>query len=388
MSIKTEPLGLAEVEILDAEPERVLERSAAQGVLLMKVRRKDACTTAARVWERDLPVLRETARDCGGSVRVQRLRGGSRIRQSLRTRWWLLASLLISAALLAVSSLFVWEIRVCGCETLSEGQVLRALADCGVERGCFWPGISADLVRSRMLTELPELGWMTVNLSGSRATVLVSERKEKPEIYEEERAADIVAAKTGQIRSVTVLNGRALVQPGDAVLAGELLVSGTVESLTRPERHVRALAEIQADTWVELTAVCPREMLSLQESDTPHSRFSVQFGSHRRVFSVFLRKGLDESEKIRHEYILGVGGLFSFPVTLIREEWRSRTPSSGEASREEEMKAALLRRLEEQTDGEILSHSYSVGWTEELLTVTLRAHCLENIAQTAEIPSP
>ena len=40
------------------------------------------------------------------------------------------------------------------------------------------------------------------------------------------------------------------------------------------------------------------------------------------------------------------------------------------------METALLRRLEEQIDGEILESSFSVGRAEGLLLVTLRAHCL------------
>ena len=97
-------------------------------------------------------------------------------------------------------------------------------------------------------------------------------------------------------------------------------------------------------------------------------------------------KGLDECDKIVHEYNLGVKGLASLPVTLIREERRSLRPTGEEIDREEEMKAALLRRLEEQIDGEILELSFSVGRTDGLLVVTLRAHCCENIGKTAEYP--
>ena len=52
------------------------------------------------------------------------------------------------------------------------------------------------------------------------------------------------------------------------------------------------------------------------------------------------------------------------------------------------MESALLRRLEEQIDGEILDLSFSVGRADGLLLVTLRAHCVENIAQTAELSPP
>jgi hypothetical protein len=85
---------------------------------------------------------------------------------------------------------------------------------------------------------------------------------------------------------------------------------------------------------------------------------------------------------------LGIKGLLQLPVTLIREERRSLTPTGTELNREEEMEAGLLRRLEEQIDGEILEMSFSAGYSDGLLVVTLRAHCLENIAQTVELSPP
>ena len=388
MLVETGLLGLARIEILGAEPELLVNRGVREGLRLWKIRRVDGCTFTAATWERDLPALEAAAADCGCEIRVRSLRGGSRGRALFRARRVLLAALLLAALLLGASSLFLWEIRVVGCEKLSEGQVLRALADCGVERGSFWPGISADLVRSRVLTELPEIAWMTVNVSGSRAVVLVTEREEKPEIVREDEPADIRAKCAGVITGMTVLNGRPMVQPGDAVLEGEVLVSGSMESVTAPTRAVRAMGEIRAETRHELTAVCPLEALQIREPSRSNSRFALQIRKKRVNLGFFHGKGLDECDKIMHEYNLGIKGLFALPVTLIREERHPRRLQENWADREEEMKAALLKRLQEQIDGEILSSEFAVSRADGLLTVTLVARCSENIAETAPCVPP
>ncbi len=386
MRVETGLLGLARIEIQGAEPELLVNRGIGEGLGLWQIRRVDGCSLSALTWERDLPALENAAEACGCEIRVRSLRGGSRSRALLRARKTLLAALLLAALLLGASSLFLWEIRVVGCERLTEGQVLRALADCGVERGSFWPRISPDLVRSRVLTELPEIAWMTVNVSGSRATVLVTERTEKPELVPEDRPAEIRAKSAGVITGMTVLNGRPLVLPGDAVLEGELLVSGAMESVTAPTRAVHAMAEIRAETHHELTAVCPLEALQLRDPGRGNSRFALQIGKKRVNLGFFHRKGLDECDKIMHEYNLGVKGLFALPVTLIREERHPRSPREAWAAREEEMKTALLQRLRAQIDGEIVSAEFAVSRNDGLLTVTLLARCSENIAQTAELP--
>ena len=375
--------GRARVELRGAEPERLLERCRLEGLRLRRVESVDACTLRAELWQEELPALERLAEGCGFSLRLLSLSGGRETGRLLRRRWALLLGLLLTGAALAASQLFVWQFRVLGCEKLSRGQVLRALAECGVEPGFFAPGIRQELVRSRMLTLLPELEWMTVNVSGSRATVLVRERRETPELRGD-APADIVAARPGLIRSCTVLEGLALVGPGDAVLEGEVLVSGTVESLSRPPRQLRAMAEIRAETWRELIAVCPIDMLLTGEWGAASRRFALLLGKNLLNLGKNPNKGLDERCTIVHEYILGAEGLFSLPLGLRTEERRPLLPRDAYADRTGEMEAALLRRLEEETDGEILNYDFSAGQRDGLLIVTLRAHCLENIAQTKE----
>ena len=184
--------------------------------------------------EAQLSLLRQAAGN--GEVRILSRRGGSRLRNLLRRRLGLLLCLAAVLGAFWGSSLLLWDFRVLGCETLTKGQVLRALSDCGVDQGCFWPGVDVDLLRSRMLLKLPQLQWMTLRCSGSRAVVLVVERQETPELPGEGRA-DLVAGKSGQIASLSVLRGREQVSPGQMVTKGELLVSGLVESITAPPRE-------------------------------------------------------------------------------------------------------------------------------------------------------
>ena len=230
---------------------------------------------------------------------------------------------------------------------------------------------------------------MTVNVSGSRAVVLLSERLEKPEIVQEDRPADIVAGKTGIINRVSVLSGKPLAAKGQAVVRGETLVSGTVDSLTRPARQVRAQAEVLADTWYELTAVSPaKEELKTGEGRVS-DRFALRLGKKRINFYLESGKRLDERDKIVYEYTLGIKGLFALPVTLIREErvW-PETASAADSGRAEEMQRRLYASLRESIDGEIVSSGFSVSRSGELLQVTLRARCRENIAVCRELAAP
>ena len=369
--------GLAELEYGSAEPEQLLNRAAGMGLRLRRPRRVDRVTLRFFLPENQLDRIREAAARGGGELRILSRRGGSRLRGLLRRRIGLLVCLAATLSLFWGSSLFLWDFRVLGCETLTKGQVLRALSDCGVDQGCFWPGVDVDLLRSRMLLKLPELKWMTLRCTGSRATVLVVERGETPGLPGEGRA-DLVAGKSGQIASLSVLRGREQVSPGQMVTKGELLVSGLVESITAPPREVYALGNVWAETWPELIAVCPAQQRGKETVRAHTVSFALKIGKNRWNFPFYTGNTLDECDTIVHEYKLGMEGLFSLPVSLIREDRIRWEESVVSADLRGEMEAHLKERLE----GRVLSCGCSAGERDGLLFVALRAHCLEDIAVT------
>lgn len=376
--------GYCRVEVCGAFPETVLNACAMQALELWDMKCEDDHTLRFCVYERDIPALEDIARRCMCDMSVLGTAGGSTRRRFLKNHVWLLVSLLVALGILAASSLFIWDIDVYGCGELSEGEVLRALSDCGVDCGAYWPALSVDMIRADMLTRLPELAWMTVNVSGSRAIVLVEERMEKPEIYIESAGADIVAARTGIIRRLSVLNGTPLVGTGQSVTAGETVISGTMESLSRDARCVRAQGGVTADTWYEFSAVCPAQMQEKTPRAGVHRRFALKFGKTRYNFYFSSGNTVDGCDKIIHNYNAGIRGLFALPVTLVVEELRPYRLSGAVPADTAAMGARLEARLMDGLRGVVLSSSVTEGESGGLAVVTLRAACRENIAQVKE----
>ncbi|MBO5555629.1 MAG: sporulation protein YqfD [Oscillospiraceae bacterium] len=381
-------LGMVQVEICGLFPEAVLNLCAQRALSLEEPGRPDAYTLQTWVRERDLKDLENLCRQGRCEMRVLVARGGSRHLRLLRRRWALLLAAILVGAGLWVSSLFIWEIEVQGCERLSQGKVLRALADCGVEQGSYWPSLTVDLVRSRMLSRMPEVAWMTVNVSGSRAVVLIQERMEKPEIYAEQGVSDLVAERTGIVARLRVENGYPLVQEGQTVVQGETLVSGTVENLSGPSRELRARGSVLADTWYECTAVCPPAAEQKEEILGRSSRFALKLGRRRINFYRKGKKTLDGCDRIVHEYKIGIEGLFALPLTLVREDCIQRQSAKSVVAPAGPMAQRLRSELQEGIDGEVLSAQTESFAAEGGVYVTLRAHCREEIARNQERTQP
>ena len=194
-------------QVFGAFPEGIINAAVSKGVEIWNLERLDSNTLRFELRENDIASIRELAKRCSLELKVTCLRDESR--RMLKKRFILLPLLGIMGLLTIASSLFVWQIDIYGLGSVSRGEVMRSLEESGLRPGTFWPGLKADDIRSRLMLEMPEIAWMTVNVSGSRAKVLVNERVDKPEIYNEANPADLVAGKTGLVRRVSVLSGDA-----------------------------------------------------------------------------------------------------------------------------------------------------------------------------------
>ena len=377
--------GIQSIEISGAMPEQFINACAKMGIELWELRRLDACTVSASAWEKQMKDIDKLAAKCSCEIKLIKLRGGSSYRNRLRRRRTGIICAVTSMLLLLVSGLFVWEVELQGCEKLGRGAVMRALEECGLCRGSYWPALSQDALRSRMMEKLPQIAWMTVNVEGSRAKVYIRERSEKPEIYKDSSPVDIVALRTGIVRELSVLGGTALVREGQCVLEGDVLISCSREG---GGIH-RAMGSVQADTWREMSAVTPL-LTEKSAGRLSYSRFALKIGNYRINFYINSGKGVDGCDKIIKEYKIGIEGLFMLPVSLVQEKlcfYKSGDELVDGGAEAERLKAGLYELLESQTEGKIVFCAFSESGSDELCSVSLRAQCLENIALEMHRPA-
>lgn len=367
----------ARIEITGSLPESFINAASSAGVELKAVRYLDRCRISAEVCERDLAALERLSRMTMCDIKTAE---SSESRRLLRRRISFPAALLAGLLLLAVSGLFVWDIDIEGNEKLTNGEILRSLDKAGLVYGSFRPLLDSEIIRTRALADMPELSWLGVSLSGSTAKVRVLEREEEPELFNDETHTDIRASKNGVIVRMSVLSGEPIVKVGDAVIKDSVLVSGTVGSITAEPRCVRSSGEVYAFTWYELTAEAPAETGVKTAFCRPRDRFAVQIGKNRINFYSNSRNNIDECGKIIYEYKIGIKGVFSLPIKLVRERITKYELENREYSNIENMKSRLYEALNNECQGEIQTYAWSCSKHDGVISVTLRAQCLENIA--------
>lgn len=234
---------------LEAEggfPERLLNLAAREGIELWGVRRYGIKLTASCP-ARQYRMLRSPARRAGMRLHVKKRHGVPFTLHRYRSRSGLLVGLTLFIVILQLFSQRIWIVEVRGSKKVDKEKILGVMQEFGVREGADLSNLDIPTLQLQTLRKLPELAWCVVNLQGSIAYVDVTERISPPELSNPDRPSNIKAARDGRIISIEVYTGQSMVQKGDAVAQGMLLVSGIIESSVGPILK-RSQARILAQT--------------------------------------------------------------------------------------------------------------------------------------------
>ena len=259
--------------------------------------------------------------------------------------------------------------------------------------GTYGPGLDLRRISQETLSRIEGLSWMSVNLHGTRAEVLVRERSPAPELRDETPPAHIVAAADGILEDVEVLEGQALFREGQAVLAGEVVISGVVDlkepqyaTVDAGQRLVHARGNVWASTYRTLEACIPLEAQTKVYTGEGETAWALTVLGH--TFNFFGKGSISAAgyDKMTTTHILTLPGGREMPLALTETEYRAYETQSAAietAAAQALLEERLLERLEELIgeDGSVLSTVFSVREGDGLLTVTLKARCREQIGR-------
>lgn len=246
--------GYARFKAMGPRPERFINLSKKSGYELFDIRYIPGGITAG-VKAGDYKRLRRYAKSGSVKLKCTDKRGLPFIMHKYRLRTGVFIGIGLFFGMLAFLSQFAWNITVSGLsedDDALKSKILSMLCENGVFVGSKIKDMDAVNLPEQLLTELPELSWMSLNTSGTHISVEVSLRDEKPDIPDKNVPCDIVAECDGRITDLKVFCGTPVVKCGDAVLKGDVLIKGVSEfGETQILRH--AAGEVTAEISKQYT---------------------------------------------------------------------------------------------------------------------------------------
>ena len=378
-------IGYVRFEILGGSPERFYTNCARSGAYLWDIapNRKGGACVAARRYH----FLRRSARRAGCRLRVRDRRGLPFALRRTQAHPGLWAGCAVFLVIVFSLSLRVWCIGVTGNEKVPVSRIENELALAGLAPGARRSGVNPKAVAQQVLLKIPELRWMSVNLRGSTAEVAVQEAAEKPVIPDQTAASNIKASATGQILSMRVFAGTPAVKQGDAVVQGQLLVSGVVVDQLGGSTLTRSSAEIIAETRRSVSVAIP--LVSRREVPTGETLLRRNLDVFGASIPLTLRKKPGAGWRVRRTQT--VVSLFGTPLPLgvYEERWEKVRTESDTLTRAQAQELAK-RKIGEQAGallkkGRVKNMELTEKWEKNELRCTADLTCEEDIAQESKI---
>ncbi len=291
-----------------------------------------------------------------------------------------------------VLSSFVWSIDVIGCETITEEEVLYELKNLEVIPGTPASKIDSETLSEELKLRIPEISWVALNIKGSKLEVDLKERTPKPEIMDDETPSNLLASKDGLILSMEVASGMPQVKPGDVVKRGDILVSGAVESETKPTRYTPSSGRVYAKTWTKIDSKAPAFEEKRSYTGEEKTRYTLRLFDWNIPLYFGGDAPFEESERILSISELKLGENFYLPVGIQKERYLECTTERRELSYEEQLAICRERRDElfaaTFPEAEVIDHLEETEQVEDGLVLHSEVVGREDIASWSELTVP
>ena len=361
-------------------PDRFLNLAARSDLGFWDIKRSEAGITARIIAGRYRSLL-PLARKCGIRLHVKEKYGLPFRLLPYRRRAGMPLGFLIFCGILWLLAQFVWIVDIPQVSPALQQKLENEIYDAGIRQGVLRSSIDAEMMAVELQLNCRELSWVGISSNGSHVTVDVREMEKPIKQADNDKPCNIVSARDGVIISVTATDGHAVVEAGQSVAKGDLLISGVVEYSNGYVSMTHAQGTIEANTFYQLTSDIP---YSLERRERTGRVITIRrlmlLGFEIPLYVNKEPDGLFEREC--EEWQLTAGGS-TLPLTVRTERWYELKTVNRTISPYEAVQLAE-KEIDEQEkalgDIEIISRTESLEQGSSGVKLTVSVIAKEDIA--------
>lgn len=354
--------GYVIIDISGFSVERFLNLAAHKGIYLWDIDRTDKGITV-KVSIKGFKMLKPFAKKTRCHIKIHGKQGLPFVAHKYRKRKILVVGILFFIITLYFLSSFIWSVEIVGNERIKKDDLKAYCVEVGLKPGAYKKKLDLREIEKSFMTKFKDISWISINITGTKIKLELTEIIEKPQIIDRTKPCDIVASKNGLIVSIVVNSGTPKVKQKDVVEEGDILVSGELiigeEGAEQKREYIHASAEVKAKLWYNLTL-----------DETIKYNEKIYTGETKKGYSFkildndinFLNTSIPYTnyDKISETKYLNFGGDFSLPIAITIDEYKEYNLEEKTRSLEEikgliEAKLDKLIEAKFNTDIEILN---------------------------------
>jgi len=365
--------------------ERFINMCIRNNIFIWDIHKMKSTQMRVKISVKAFRQIRTVAKRTKSRVRIYRRRGVPFIIRKYRKRRGILIGLCLFMAIMWYFSAFVSGVDISGNEIVETEIIEEHLSEFGIHIGRRVGSIDARRVENRMMTAIPELSWIAVNIQGSMVFVEVQERNTIPPRIPSNVPTNIVAARSGLIESMNIRSGQSVVSIDDSVSEGDLLVSGIADFDGGGATFVHSFGEVFARTWYEASGDFPLNFEEQVKTGRQRNKRSIRFMNLQ--INLYISRRIPYTIYERTRTVTSRGLPFLPQIEILRNNFAEIQIVSRERTLEDILIVAdfeLRSQIEEQLpEGvEVLEAVITYEFiAEDLVRVTMTYNARENIAR-------
>lgn len=247
-------VGYVRIRVSGKYPERFLNICVKNDIELWKVERISDNEFVCFALLSNLKALKHSCTRSKCDLEILEKKGLLYLFKGLIKRKMFIAGLLFAIVLIYVLNLFIWRIQFSTEYPYDITKIEKVLEENKIKVGCLKNSVNVEQLQTEILAKCPELTWVNIEKKGMILNIKYAIGKVAPDVVDFASPCDIIAEKTGIIKSFNVRFGDSKIQVGDLVQKGDILVSGNTYGIKTgaPIEQVHAVADIYANTWYDV----------------------------------------------------------------------------------------------------------------------------------------
>lgn len=375
--------GYVRIEVEGYYIERFINICQNKKIIIWNLKRKKGVNLYLNIGIKDFKKLKKIARKTNCKIKIKKKKGIPFILHKYKKRKVFVIFLVLIAFLIYTSSKYVWNIEVQVEDDLQIEQIEDDLADLGLRKGVLKSKIETDKLINELRLKRNDISWIGIDLKGTNVIVKAVKADERPDVLNNSDYCNIIASKSGIITKIIAQNGTAVVNVGDEVDEGDILIAGYMEGKYTDKRYVHSFGEVQAKVKYQKSEKIYLKQEKLRDTGDEEKRFQIKFNNFQINFYKTLSK-FKIYDTIYTEKKLKIFSNFYLPISIVEITNKEQIKEEKTYSKEEVIelgKEKLSKQIEEDIANKenILDVIVDINDLEDSVEVCVTYEVLENI---------
>ncbi len=299
-------------------------------------------------------------------------------------RYGLIVGAVLCALIVYLQSFVVWELEISGNNKISDDEIKSTLASLGFSEGSFILPSELSELQNRFILSESRISWIAINMSGTVAFVEVKERDVKEDLQEKPSMSGIVSSRDCIIELSQVTCGTSLVNIGDTVQKGQMLISPLAIGKDGNEYLVGAYGTVLARTYEEFSVQVPYYRQSASFTGRKSSAYTFSFLGKELSFDVLSFEKFDKYIRTVKTEKVKLLQKAELPIKMTKQEKLEYvlceeiiTPQQARKVAFGKMYSKISQALPE---AEILSTTFSESEESDCFVLRCRVECIRDVA--------